>query len=297
MEMFAEMVFCDAHAHLSDCTGFSGFPAGDSYFCVSSCHSEADVESVVRMFGRPGPRCGLSGVPHFADAHSSALLRNCSAGAPYPDAAYVVQSFGIHPMHLSARNSQLAVLECLLQSRSIHAVGECGFDFFTPELRRTQAAQEAVFSAQLELAEAYGIPVVLHLRKSLAELFLYSRQLSRIPSVVFHSFPGTVQDAVSLLRRGINAYFSFGTPLIKGKKSAVGCVQSLPASRILLETDAPYQALNGETETSPGDIRSVYACACRIRGCGQEEFSVQVAANFAAAYGASFRGCAPMSPD
>ena len=175
-------------------------------------------------------------------------------------------------------------MENLIIDKKIIAIGECGFDFFTPEFKSTATEQESVFNEQLFLAQKYNLPLVLHLRKSIEKIFTYSRQLKKIPAVVFHSFPGTFREAQSLTNHGINAFFSFGKPILNGKKASIDCVQNLPLQNLLFETDAPYQTLRGETETFPTDIKKVYRKACELRKINLEELSETVFKNFQIAF-------------
>lgn len=181
-------------------------------------------------------------------------------------------------------SSQLSFLEALCKEKKIIAIGECGFDFFTPDYKASAREQEIVFNEELSLAKKYNLPLVLHLRKSIEKIFTYSRELKKIPAVIFHSFPGTLREAESLKNHGVNAYFSFGKPILNGKKSALDCVTNLPLEDILLETDAPYQTLKGESETFPQDIKRVYEKACQLRNMSLEEFSEALYRNFLAAY-------------
>ena len=109
-------------------------------------------------------------------------------------------------------------------------------------------------------------------------------ELKKIPSVIFHSFPGTFREADSLKKHGINAFFSFGKPILNGKKSAIECVEKLPLQNLLFETDAPYQTLKGEKETLPGDIKKVYQRACELRKISLEEMTESILENFMRAY-------------
>ena len=181
-------------------------------------------------------------------------------------------------------SSQLSFLEALCKEKKIIAIGECGFDFFTPDYKANSCEQEIVFNKQLSLAQKYNLPLVLDLRKSIEKIFTYSKELKKLPAVVFHSFPGTLREAQSLKNHGVNAYFSFGKPLLNGKKSAIDCLKNLPLENILLETDAPYQTLKGESETFPQDIKRVYEKACQLRNMSLEEFSEALYMNFLAAY-------------
>ena len=118
-------------------------------------------------------------------------------------------------------SSMISLLESLCLSKKIIAIGECGFDFFTPDYKASAREQEIVFNEELSLAKKYNLPLVLHLRKSIEKIFTYSKELKKLPAVVFHSFPGTLREAQSLKNHGVNAYFSFGKPLLNGKKSAI----------------------------------------------------------------------------
>ena len=311
--------YCDAHIHLFYAKE-PFFDKNEQYFCVTSCHSKEEFES----FGRYGqavfqPSCP-SGYPHFRySLHSSASLRNVCGGATIPTAhaslrqnrrfcrdslktclasfdpagrslptAYA--SYGIHPQIVTPsylKNdfpTELSYLESLLSEKKIIAIGECGFDFFTPEFKATATEQEIVFKEQLRLAQKYGVPLLLHLRKSIEKIFSYSGKLKKLPSVIFHSFPGTFREADSLKKHGINAFFSFGKPILNGKKSAIECVEKLPLQNLLFETDAPYQTLKGEKETLPGDIKKVYQRACELRKISLEEMTESILENFMRAY-------------
>ena len=275
--------YCDAHMHLSH-SKEPDFAGEEQYLCLSSCHSKEELESL----GRYLPS-GRSGYPHFRySLHSSASLRNASGGATIPTAnvkGLVFATYGIHPQSPSIRDKsfieeELAFLENLLAAKKIIAIGECGFDFFTPEFKSTAAEQEIVFNEQLFLAQKYNLPLVLHLRKAIEKIFTYSRELKKLPAVIFHSFPGTLREAQSLTNHGINAFFSFGKPILNGKKSAIECIQNLPLENLLLETDAPYQTLKGEQETFPSDIKKVYQKASELRGLSLQELSEVIYVNF-----------------
>ena len=243
------MTYCDAHIHLARC---SSLPPKRDYFAVSSCHTREDI----------------------------AFLQGTYL------ASYGIHPQAVNPSFMESRfSSELAFLEALIASKRIVAIGECGFDFFTPEYKATAALQETVFKAQLSLALRYNVPLVLHLRKAIEKIFMYSRELKKLPAVIFHSFPGTLREAVSLKNHGLNAFFSFGKPILNGKKSAIDCVSHLPLEMLLLETDAPYQTLKGETETYPDEIARVYEKAGEFRHLEQEQLSCEILLNFCRAFG------------
>ena len=267
MRMLAFSVLTDAHFHLA-------------------CCAENSLEDSFR---------GLEAVLYYGvscahDRNEFLTQETLSAKLNENENTQVMCAFGMHPQLPLVENASF--METLLKERRIGAIGEAGFDLFTKEFKADIARQEEAWRISCELAALYGVPLVVHCRKALDKMFRDSKALSKIPAVVFHSFTGSVQDASSLLKRGVNAYFSFGNPLIFGDKSAICCVQKLDAGRLLMETDAPYQTMRGETETKMSAIARVYERAFSLR-YGEESwakektqiFSDTIFNNFKSVYG------------
>ena len=157
----------------------------------------------------------------------------------------------------------------------IFAIGECGFDLFTDEYKSTFAEQKEIWNTQLELAIKYDKPIIVHCRKGMCHIFESIEKLKKIKAVIFHSFSGSVTEAISFRKKGVNAFFSFGKPILNGNKNAIQCVKSLPIDWLLLETDSPYQTLKGESFTSPNDILKVYDQFVKLRKDENEIISNQ----------------------
>ncbi len=245
-------MFCDSHLHISEIPDFSKSTADDYLFCTS-VHSQDDFDKALEKC--PGLSC---------------------------------MSVGIHPQNPDT--GLFDFLENVFSSKPdfVKAVGECGFDLFTEELSASLSAQKKVWDYQLNLALSENLPLVIHARKALPLFFDLTSELKKLPSVIFHSFPGSPVEAASFLKRGVNAYFSFGKPLLNGNKRARACVQDLSQDKLLLETDAPFQRLKDEVCTAPSDIVRVYSEACNLKKITAQEtdmFRNQIHANFCAAYG------------
>jgi TatD DNase family protein len=97
------------------------------------------------------------------------------------------------------------------------------------------------------------------------KIFPHTRALKKLPAVVFHSWPGSPDEGFSFLRRGINAFFSFGTTILLNHKNAIRSCAAFPAERLLFETDAPFQPLRGKRHSSFGDLPAVILAAAAIR--------------------------------
>ena len=319
MEKNSLALFCDAHFHLipsQEALGGLAFLQSNAFAArsVTASHSideflaqekkvlelkkkdcrvkpdnDAEVKPDNDTDGKP---CDGADVKPDNDAGK----KPCDGADGKSNAPLLLQSFGLHPQapFLDERDFKVRLdfLEGLLSEKRIAAIGECGYDLFTKEFSDNITAQEKAFFAQIELASRFGFPIIVHARKAMEKIFFSAAKLKKIPAVIFHSFSGTESDALSILGKGINAYFSFGKPLLNGAKKAVRCVKTLPLDRLLFETDAPYQTLKGELATSPAEIAEVYQAAFELRAAGTPfearplfaEFCAQVARNFRRAF-------------
>jgi TatD DNase family protein len=184
--------------------------------------------------------------------------------------------FALHPQLPAAAAEQygsdlpgfpelLSFMEILAAEDRVHGIGETGFDLYNQALRNTEAIQEELFRVHLDLALTRQLPLVLHVRKAMHKVFAYKQALKKLPGVIFHAYSGTLGEGEALLRQGINAYFSFGTALVWGRKESIRSCAGLPLNRVLLETDAPYQPLWGRPFSSGQDLPLVLKTVSRLR--------------------------------
>ena len=171
-------------------------------------------------------------------------------------------------------------IENMTKYDKVFAIGECGFDLFTDEYKSSFVEQKEIWNAQLELAIKYDKPIIVHCRKGMCHIFESVEKLKKIKAVVFHSLSGSMVEAQSILKKGINGFFSFGKPILNGNKNAIQCVKFLPLENILLETDSPYQTLKGEVFTSPTDILKVYEQVFNLRKENSEIIASKIYENF-----------------
>lgn len=178
-------------------------------------------------------------------------------------AAKLKITFGIHPQ--APVENEIQTLEKLVSENRIAAVGEIGLDRFNEEFAKTFEQQKKLFAAQLDIARCAKLPVILHIRKAIPEIFEQIQELKKIEKVIFHSYSGTAAEAESILNHGVNAFFSFGNAILNGHKKAIDSVKTLPENRILTETDAPYQPKKGENFSKPQDILEIMEKIAEIR--------------------------------
>ena len=225
-------------------------------------------------------------------AHSEGLAKK----AGIEGAAALLPCFAVHPQMPVAGGEKQGIDEAmdalfkLADEGRIAAVGECGFDLYNERFRETEKIQEHLFALHLETALRYDLPLVIHARRAMHKIFAGAKILSKCRAVVFHSWPGTLEEGQALLRRKVNAYFSFGNAVINGHKQAMRCCAAFPAQRLLTETDAPFQPRRGQNFSWWADLPAVIKTAAALRSeagsavKNEKELEAQIEANFRAAF-------------
>jgi TatD DNase family protein len=233
------------------------------------------------------------------DWEEFAYIENLARKAASDGEAAILPCFAVHPQMLAVLAAEgqkaaendvrkgLETLQKLAQEGRITAVGECGFDLYNAQYRETEAAQDEIFALHLETALRYGLPLVIHTRRAMHKIFALSASLAKCKAVIFHSWSGTVDEGFSLLRRGVNAYFSFGCVIMLNHKQAMRCCAMLPVERLLTETDAPFQAPRGKEFSRYADLLRVIEAAASIREkpASAKDLETQIENNFHAAFG------------
>jgi len=238
-----------------------------------------------------GVMCAASATTAEEFAYCERLSREARGN----NAVSMLPCFAVHPQmpavsRLSVFDEQLTMLNTLAAEGRLAAIGETGFDLFNAEYRETEKIQDDLFAAHLETALRYDLPLVIHARRAMHKIFAHASALKKCRAVVFHSWPGTAGEGEALLRRGINAFFSFGNVIMLNHREAMRCCAVFPAGRLLTETDAPFQPPRGKEFSSCADIpRILEAAAALRRETGSEGSTVQelekiVESNFRAAF-------------
>lgn len=209
--------FVDTHTHLDD-------PAFD-----------ADRDVVIARSNAAGVRRMVN--VGYAPARWQSTI---ALAATRPDIAF---SLGLHPGHADEwTDGLLADLEVLARKHPVVAIGEIGLDFAheTPD----PALQHRVFEAQLDLARALGLPVVIHQRAAGSACAEVLGAAVPDQHVVLHSFDGNGE----LLALGLARGWIFGVGGLMTRKSSEElrlALMTIPLDRIVLESDCPYLVPRG----------------------------------------------------
>jgi len=172
----------------------------------------------------------------------------------------------------------------LVAHPAVVALGETGLDRFWDYA--PFALQQAYFARHLQLAQHRDLPVIIHCRDAQADVLAMLRDaVARGPlRGVLHAFSGDAAMADECLQLGLYVSFA-GMVTYTNKKFAPlrAVAATVPADRVLIETDSPYlvpEPLRGkERRSEPAQIVHTAGCLAELRGVPADEFAAQTTAN------------------
>jgi len=187
-------------------------------------------------------------------------------------------AYGLHPMFVEQHQVvHLRELDEWLEREKPIAVGECGIDFF--HSRVDEKWQRQLFLEQLQLANTYHLPLIVHVRKAMDEVISLLRKHARYGGVV-HSFAGSQQQALQLHDLGFKLGIAATVGFERARKLRA-VVAAMPDDALLLESDAPDQpgaAHRGELN-QPGYIIEHLQTMAELRQCSPEALAVTLNQN------------------
>jgi TatD DNase family protein len=246
----------DTHAHLDD------------------DQLAADVNGVVS-------RAAAAGVPRIlAVGTTASSSRNCLVVAMrFPG---VWASAGIHPNHAAeALASDWDEIVQLSSEPRVVALGETGLDLYWKDT--PLAMQQDYFDRHIRLSQETGLPLVIHQRETAAEILAMLREASQRGPLrgIMHSFTGTAEQAAEFLALGLHISFA-GMLTFKKSDDLRAIAATIPAVRVLVETDSPYlspEPFRGKRPNEPARVVHTAECLAKVRGVTLEELAQQTTNN------------------
>jgi TatD DNase family protein len=178
----------------------------------------------------------------------------------------ILAAAGVHPNDWAqAGPDDWAQLEELARRPEVAAIGETGLDFhYTYTCREAQA--EAM-RLHVRLARRTGKPLIIHARNSDEEVLGLLREDGPTPGGVRHCFDRPLAAAEGYLALGYHVAVGAAATrpgYVKFKQA----VRALPAERLLLETDCPYQspAARAGDRNEPAFIVETLNAVAELRG-------------------------------
>ncbi len=227
----------------------------DTHCHLSHDRFRADRDAVLERARTAGVTAAIEVGWDLASSRAALALARLHPGTLYPAA-------GIHPHYAAAAPADtIAELRALAAEASraagasgapeasrapvapLVAIGETGLDFYRNLSPRER--QEEIFRAHIRLARELGLPLVVHSREATARtLEILAAETAggaaNGAGGVLHCFSGNRAEAQEAVERGF--LLGFGGTLTYGDQELAAVAREIPATALLLETDAPYLA-------------------------------------------------------
>jgi TatD DNase family protein len=156
-------------------------------------------------------------------------------------------------------------------------IGEIGLDYFVEGLDPQR--QEYFFHAQLDLAQQFQQPVILHVRRS-QDAILKALRKRKVPSGIAHAFNGSHQQAEQFIDLGFKLGFG-GAATYDRALQIRRLLQEMPLDCIVTETDSPdippaWLKEEGGKFNEPALLPRIATQLADIRGISEAVFSQAV---------------------
>ncbi|MBP7006898.1 MAG: TatD family hydrolase [Candidatus Pacebacteria bacterium] len=219
----------------------------------------------------------------------------------YEEGVYAI--IGLHPIHTGASYHDEKELgeggkeftsrgevfskddyRTLLQNKKVVAIGECGLDYYRCDKESIEKQKEA-FIAQIELANEFNKPLMLHIRNNpqnkTYDAYLDSLELLKKHAKVkgdVHFFAGNLEHAKAFNDFGFTLSF---TGVITFTSDYDEIIKNTPLNMIMTETDSPYVTpvpYRGK-RNEPSYVREVVKKIAKVKGLEEEEVAQAVIDN------------------
>jgi TatD DNase family protein len=179
----------------------------------------------------------------------------------------------------------------MLKDPKVVAIGECGLDYYRMD-KDSIEKQKKDFIAQIELANEFNKPLMLHIRNNQKQELITGeegspnaymdaleilKQHSKVKGDV-HFFAGSIEDAKAFTDFGFTLSF---TGVITFTTDYDEVIKNTPLEMIMTETDAPYvtPAPYRGKRNEPVYVREVVKKIAQVKGLPEEDVASAVVTN------------------
>ena len=240
-------------------------------------HAHLDDEQFDDVRGQVVDRAVSGGVRHIlcvgttADASEKCLR----IAAEFP---VVYAAVGIQPNYCAEaeRGDWDRIVELAKYSKAV-AIGETGLDRYWDHCPFD--LQQDYFDRHIRLSQETGLPFIVHMRDCIDDILVMLRAArTRGPlKGVMHSYTGGIDDAAECVDLGLHISFA-GMVTFKKSHDLRSVAETIPADRILIETDAPYLSPHPKRGTRPNEpslIVHTAECIAAVRAVPFKDFCRQ----------------------
>ena len=252
----------------------------DSHCHLDAAEFGADAQGIAARAASAGVQWIVIPAVEASNFNTVRYLAHTIPGAVY--------ALGIHPMYVpKAQETDLTLLrervKDAMTDKCFVAIGEIGLDFFIPELCEGEwrDKQEFFYVEQLKIARDFGLPVILHVRRSQDVLLKYLRRI-RVSGGLAHAFNGSKQQAATFIDLGFALGFGGAMTFTRALQIRRLAAQ-LPSTALALETDAPdiSPAWLHPATNAPEQLPRIAAVLAELRGQTEADIAHQTSMNVA----------------
>lgn len=198
-------------------------------------------------------------------------------------------ALGLHPVYLDQHAPEdlgelRAWLERLHGDPRLCAIGEYGLDYYVPTLDR--ARQQTLFEGQLELACDSGLPSLLHVRRSHAQVIATLKRFRPVRAGIVHAFAGSAEEAHEYIKLGFKLGLG-GAATWPQALRLRRTLPRLPLDSVVLETDSPDMApaMHPGVRNSPEHLPVIAAALADVMGVSLARLAEASTCNAHAVFG------------
>ena len=179
---------------------------------------------------------------------------------------------GIHPSEAKHyKESDFEWLEANLKHPKVKGLGEMGLDYYWD--RSFEEKQKSLFIKQIDLANKYNLPIVVHMRDAINDTYEIIKKYKNknLPGVM-HCYSGSYEYVKKFT--DLNLLISLAGPVtFKNAKVPKEIAEKVDLNYLIVETDSPYLAPvpnRGKTNESK-NLKYIVKEIANIRGISFEE--------------------------
>jgi TatD DNase family protein len=189
---------------------------------------------------------------------------------------------GIHPHEADTHEAvDTARLVAAAAHPKVVGIGETGLDYYYDKSDRER--QRSSFRAHVAAARQTGLPLIVHTRdaeEDTADILAEEMEQGAYGGVI-HCFTASAEFARKALNLGLYISIS-GIVTFKNAKDLQATAATIPADRLLIETDSPFLAPvpNRGKTCEPAFVADTARFLAGLRGQASEELAAATAQNF-----------------
>ncbi len=276
------MKYIDIHSHVN----FSAFD--EDREAVMARASEAGVIVINVGTQIDTSRKAVEMAHEYSDTYAIIGLHPIHTDASYHDE----KELGVGGAEFTSRGEDFdkQAYRELLKNPKVVGIGECGLDYYRCTFESAEKQKKA-FIEQIELANEFNKPLMLHIRNNPKDNYLNAyhdaleilKKHSQVKGDV-HFFAGTIEDAKAFVDFGFTISF---TGVITFTTDYSGIINNIPLEMIMTETDSPYVSpapFRGK-RNEPIHVREVVKKIAEIKGLPEDEVAKQIMQNAKRVFG------------